>query len=77
MKNPFAKPDTSGLWIAAIAVSALAAGAITWLYFKKTEAEKAFEPVKHPFEKKKHGKKKARTDIHELHTIIPAAHDEE
>jgi hypothetical protein len=76
MKNPFAKKDTSGLWVAAIAVSALAAGVLTWLYFKKKEAEDAADFIPLNYRHKRGPIKKPQSDVDELHVITPAPHEE-
>jgi hypothetical protein len=77
MKNPFLRTNTNGLWVAAIAVTALAAGALAWFYFKKNEPENANAHLNYPYVKDKGGrKKKAKTDVHDLHVIAPAGHEE-
>jgi hypothetical protein len=70
MKNPFAKENNSGAWIAAAATGLIAAGTAAWYYIKrnaaarKADAEQATEYMKPaPLLHKK------RTDLHDLHTI--------
>jgi hypothetical protein len=78
MKNPLKKTDSSGLWVASIFITALAAGALTCLYVKKGRAEEADAHLNYPYVRDKGGKKKkAKTDLHDLHTIIPAAHEDQ
>jgi len=75
MKNPLIKSRSNGLIVALFAATALAAGTLTWLYYKKGNAElKAVQPGS-PHLRNKKDKKKSRTDIRELHTIIPSAHE--
>jgi hypothetical protein len=76
MKNPFIKKDTSGLWIAAITVSALAAGALTWLYFKKKEVEDSADFIPLNYQHRGGRLKKHKSDVSDLHIITPAPHNE-
>ena len=70
MKNPFQKEDNTGALIAYIAIGALAAGAVTYLYLKKRSALKTAAKAgkEHALDylKPHHVKKKVTTDLHEL-----------
>jgi len=76
MKNPFVHKSNSGLWTAGFAFGALAAGALTWLYFKSKETDEPTEHLEAPYHKQPDKKKKHKTDVDELHTIAPAKHGE-
>jgi DNA-directed RNA polymerase subunit M/transcription elongation factor TFIIS len=79
MKNPFEKEDNS-LVIAAVAIGAIAAGAIAYLYttrygsiFRNKVNEKVEENKEHATDylaKKSHQLKKKKTDLHEIQEII-------
>jgi len=73
MKNPFKKEDNSSA-LAGIAIGAMVAGAITYLYLKKQAAAKAAaqEIKEHATDylKPKPLKKKQTTDVHELEKIV-------
>lgn len=80
MKNPFVKEDNSGLVIAAVAIGAIATGAIAYLYstkkgfaFRKKLSggtNEAKEHAKDYLEKKTHKLKKKTTDLHEIEDIV-------
>jgi len=75
MKNPFIKSENNGLLVALFAATAVAAGTLTWLYYNNKKAVlPAIQPGS-PHLKNKKGKKKSRTDIHDLHIIKPSAHE--
>lgn len=76
MNNPFKHKSNSGLWAAGFAFGALAAGALTWLYFKNKETDEVTEHLDAPYHKQPDKKKKHKTDVSELHTIVPARHEE-
>ncbi|WCT14898.1 hypothetical protein [Mucilaginibacter jinjuensis] len=73
MKNPFKKEDNNSALIAFVAIGAIAAGAITYLYLKKRSALKAAtnEVKEHATDylKPHHLKKKRTTDLHDLGKI--------
>jgi hypothetical protein len=73
MKNPFAQKHDTGLWIATAITGALAAGAGIWFYFRGkrlagdqagVEHQQDYLEAKHP-QKKKH-----KTDVHELASLV-------
>lgn len=69
MKNPFQKEDNSGVLIAGLAIGAMFAGAITYLYIrKKAEIREATDNLKEHAKDylKKKVKKKLRTEIKDL-----------
>ncbi len=74
MKNIFVKNDNKGVWLGVlIAAGAIATAAVTCLYFNNTAAREDNEP-----EEDDHSmdylvvpqKKKHKTDLHELHTVV-------
>jgi phage-related minor tail protein len=80
MKNPFVKDNDNSLVIAAVAIGALAAGAIAYLYatkkgfaFRKklsNTAEEGHEKATEYLEKKARKLKKKTTDLHHLEGIV-------
>lgn len=69
MKNPFKKNDNSGLLVAGLAIGAMFAGAITYLYIRKQNEIRAaaYELKEHAQDYlKKKAKKKLRTEIKDL-----------
>ncbi|MFD0763298.1 hypothetical protein ACFQZI_00435 [Mucilaginibacter lutimaris] len=69
MKNPFKKKDNSGILIAGLAIGAMFAGAITYLYIRKqNEIRAAADKLKEHAQDylKKKAKKKLKTDLNEL-----------
>jgi hypothetical protein len=80
MKNPFVKEDNNSLVIAAVAIGAIAAGAITYLYatkkgfaFGKKLADAAGEgrnKAADYLEKKTAKLKKKTTDLREIEDIV-------
>jgi predicted RNase H-related nuclease YkuK (DUF458 family) len=81
MKNPFVKEDNS-LLIAAVAIGAIGAGAIAYLYttkygsiFRSKVTEKTEDSKEHAtdyLKKKTHHLKKKKTDLHDIQDIIGA-----
>ncbi|MCC8426338.1 hypothetical protein [Mucilaginibacter sp. UR6-11] len=70
MKNPFIKESNNGLWIAVAVTGVIAAGAITWLYIKRTtSARQLHDEHMSDYLKPKPGKQRKTTDLHHLHTI--------
>lgn len=75
MKNPFQKEENSNGLLAGLALGAIFAGAITYLYIKrKADVEAAAAELKEHAqdylkEKEKH-LKKAKTDVSELAHLI-------
>jgi membrane protein DedA with SNARE-associated domain len=80
MKNPFVKEDDSSLVIVAVAVGAILAGAIAYLYTQKNGnpfvnkvadvAEEVNEHATDYLKKKSHHLKKKTTDLHEIEDIV-------
>ncbi len=75
MKNPFHKEDNSNILIAGLALGAIFAGAITYLYLKRKAAieAEAAELKAHAqdyLKKKEKHAKKIKTDVSELAGII-------
>ena len=75
MKNPFHKEDNSNILIAGLALGAIFAGAITYLYIKrKADIEAAAAELKEHaqdyLKKKEKQAKKIKTDVSELANII-------
>ena len=80
MKNPFVKEDDTSLVIVAVAVGAILAGAIAYLYSKKNGnpfskkiadvAEEGKEHATDYLKKKSHHLKKKKTDLHEIEDIV-------
>jgi esterase/lipase len=75
MKNPFHKEDNSNILIAGLALGAIFAGAITYLYIKrKADIDAAAAELKEHAQDylKEKGKKakKIKTDISELGDIV-------
>ena len=80
MKNPLVKEDDTSLVIVAVAVGAILAGAISYLYatktgfsFRKKVADVAEEGKEHAtdyLEKKNHHLKKKKTGLHEIEEIV-------
>ncbi|MET3980504.1 LPXTG-motif cell wall-anchored protein [Mucilaginibacter sp. UYP25] len=69
MKNPFKEKDNSGILIAGLAIGAMFAGAITYLYIrKKREINQAADELKEHAKDylKKKVKKKLKTEIKAL-----------
>ncbi|MEB0263234.1 MULTISPECIES: hypothetical protein [unclassified Mucilaginibacter] len=69
MKNPFKKKDNSGVLIAGLAIGAMFAGAITYLYIhKKGEIHAAADELKEHAKNylKKKVKKKLKTEVKAL-----------
>jgi hypothetical protein len=73
----FKKQNNTGLWIAAgIGVVAAAAGALTWFLYRNRE-EAPHENDVPAYLQHQHGNpKKPKSDVHELHAIVPG-HTEE
>jgi esterase/lipase len=75
MKNPFHKEDNSNLLVAGLALGAIFAGAITYLYIKRkadilaAEAELK-EHAQDYLKAKAPHVKKVKTGIHELADIV-------
>jgi len=75
MKNPFKKQDNSNILIAGLALGAIFAGAITWLYIKRKADIDAAAAELHDHAQdylKKKGKqaKKLKTDVSDLADIV-------
>ncbi|MFD1256731.1 YtxH domain-containing protein [Mucilaginibacter terrae] len=80
MKNPFVKEDHSGVTIAAVAVGAITAGAIAYLYatkkgfaFRKKLSGKSKEVKEHATDYLQHKApklKKKVTDLHDIEVIV-------
>lgn len=80
MKNPFDKEDDKSLVIIAVSVGAILAGAIAYLYAKRTGfsfnkkiAEVTEEGKEHAtdyLKKKTPHLKKKKTDLHEIEDIV-------
>jgi hypothetical protein len=77
MKNPFKKEDSNAALVALIAIGAIAAGAITYLYLKRKSIVKRRkdEAKEHAgdYLKPHNRKKKRTTDVHELEQIVGKA----
>lgn len=73
MKNPFISESKNEVWIVAAVAGAVVAGALVWLYIKKSQVSAADEPKneEHAMDylKPKPGKHKRTTDLHGLHTL--------
>jgi hypothetical protein len=76
MNNPFIHKSNNGLLTAGFAFGALAAGALTWLYFKSKETDELTEHLDAPYHKQPDRKKKHKSDVSGLHTVAPAKHGE-
>jgi cbb3-type cytochrome oxidase subunit 3 len=75
MKNPFKREDNSNILIAGLALGAVFAGAITWLYIKRkqdidAQAAELKEHAQDYLKKKGKQAKKLKTDVAELGEII-------
>jgi hypothetical protein len=75
MKNPFHKEDNSGILIAGLALGAIFAGAITYLYIKRKQdieaaAAELKEHAQDYLKKKEKHAKKHKTDVSELADVI-------
>jgi hypothetical protein len=75
MKNPFHKEDHSVKLIAGLALGAIFAGAITYLYIKRKAdiedtAAELKEHAKDYLKKKEKFAKKVKTDVNDLADII-------
>jgi gas vesicle protein len=80
MKNSFQKEDSNSLIIVAVAIGAIAAGAITYLFatkkgftFRKkltSDAEEGHEKATQYLQKKARKLKKKTTDFHEIEEIV-------
>lgn len=80
MKNPFDKEDDKSLVIVAISVGAILAGAIAYLYAKKTGfsfnkqlaavTEEGKEHATDYLKKKTPHLRKKKTDLHEIEEIV-------
>jgi hypothetical protein len=75
MKNPFKKHDSSNKLIAGLALGAIFAGAITYLYIKRkadidAAAAELKEHAQDYLENKKKKAKKLKTDVSELADIV-------
>lgn len=71
MKNPFHKEDNSKLLLAGLALGAMFAGAITYLYIKKkadidAEAAELKEHAQDYLKRKEKKVKKLKTDVSDL-----------
>lgn len=78
MKSPFKPKSSSGFYIALFTSGAIAAGifVLTWLSLKAKSGEPQLEDIDYLDRKKNKGKKKSRTDVHQLHHLVPGSHDE-
>ena len=74
MNNPFKKDDSPGALIAYVALGAIAAGAITYLYLKRKAALKYIEQQRKEYAgdylKRDHHIKRRTTDVHDLGKIV-------
>jgi esterase/lipase len=75
MKNPFVKEDNSNILIAGLALGAIFAGAITYLYIKRkadidAAAAELKEHAQDYLKKKEKKMKKHKTDVSELADIV-------
>jgi len=79
MKNPFVKESHTGSVIAVVAIGAIAAGAIAYLYVTKqgfafrkklSSTVKEKKSTQDYLEKKTHQLKKKTTDLHEIQDIV-------
>ena len=75
MKNPFQKEDNSKILIAGLALGAIFAAAITYLYIKRkadieADAAELKEHAQDYLKKKQKHIKKIKTDVHDLAGII-------
>jgi hypothetical protein len=73
MKNPFIKSNNSGVWIATLVLSAIAAGAITYYYKKNGSSAITEEVNEHAtdyLKAKAPKKRKQKTDLHDLQSIV-------
>ncbi|MCQ6961148.1 hypothetical protein [Mucilaginibacter aquariorum] len=75
MKNPFKKHDSSNKLVAGLALGAIFAGAIVYLYIKRkadidTAATELKDRAKDYLKEKRKQAKKAKTDVSELADII-------
>lgn len=75
MKNPFKKEKHSDFWLAGVVTGALvaAAGILFYLQRKRAAEQEAYrkEHAQDYLEDMHPHKPKLRTDLHELHTIVP------
>lgn len=75
MKNPFHKEDNSNILIAGLALGAIFAGAITYLYIKRkadieADAAELKEHAQDYLKKKEKQARKLKTDVSELGNIV-------
>jgi len=76
MKNPFQKEDSNTGLFAGLAMGAIAAGGIAYLYFKRKKEMAAIEAFKKEhaadyLKEKAPRPKKHKSDVDELHVIAP------
>lgn len=76
MKNPLKENNHSNAWIIPIAITALTAGFIIWFAATRENTEEHNENDNHPGRFKNKMKRKSKTDLHELHHLVPGSHEE-